>query len=168
MQDLKKNSPFGIYAGHCRKGELAYQVGDDGKPVFYPRVVAPGTGSDRLEWRVSKGSGTVYATTVVHYRDEPPLNVALIDLDEGFRMMSRVESLDPMRVTIGMRVEVRMHAGEGKQPPFPVFVPILTPEPSPQIGRGSSSERAESGAGSGAPFSSGKKGKGRRMAGNAK
>ena len=38
--------------------------------------------------------GTVYATSVMHYRNEPPLNVALIDLDEGFRMMSRVEDID--------------------------------------------------------------------------
>ena len=124
MQDLKKNSPFGTYLEHCRKGELAYQVSGNGKAVFYPRVVAPGSGSDHLEWRVSGGLGTVYATTVVYYRDEPPLNVALIDLDEGFRMMSRVEDIDPLRVTIGLRVKVRMHEGDDKQPPYPVFFPV--------------------------------------------
>ena len=37
-----------------------------GRAVFYPRVLCPFTGSDKLEWRVSKGLGTVYATTVVH------------------------------------------------------------------------------------------------------
>jgi uncharacterized OB-fold protein len=106
-----------------KKGELAYQVAGDGKAVFYPRVSAPGTGSEKLEWRVSKGMGTVYATTVVHYRNEPPLNVALIDLDEGFRMMSRVEDIDAMQVKIGMRVKVRMHPGDDKQPSYPVFTP---------------------------------------------
>jgi uncharacterized OB-fold protein len=125
MQDLKRQSPYGTFIEHCRKGELAYQVCvDDGRPVFFPRVAAPGTGAARLEWRVSKGLGTVYATTVVYYRDEPPLNVALIDLDEGFRMMSRVESIDPMLVTIGMRVRVRMHPGGDKEPPYPVFTPL--------------------------------------------
>ena len=121
---LKEQSPLAVYLEHCRKGELAYQVCiDDNKPVFFPRVVAPGSGSGNLEWRVSKGFGKVYSTTVVHYRNEAPLNVALIDVDEGFRMMSRVEDIDPMQVRIGMRVKMRMHPGDDRQPPYPVFVP---------------------------------------------
>jgi len=163
MQDLKKNSPFGIYLEHCRKGELAYQVTEDGKPVFFPRVVAPGTASGNLEWRISKGLGTVHATTVVYARDRPPHNVALIDLDEGFRMMSRVEGLDPLRVKIGMRVKVRMHPGDEKQPPYPVFVP-LTPDLSPphsqplsQGERGASSPPSPSGRGAGGEGSRGLK-----------
>lgn len=124
MLDLKQRSPYGTYLEHCRKGELAYQVSAaDGKPVFYPRVTAPGTGRADLEWRVSKGLGTVYATTVIYSKNEPPLNVALIDLDEGFRMMSRVEDIDPLQVKIGMRVKVRIHPGDEKQPPYPVFMP---------------------------------------------
>ena len=128
IPSLKERSPLNVYLEHCRKGELAYQVSDDGKPVFFPRAVAPGTGSGDLEWRVSQGLGTVYSTTVVYYRDEPPLNVALIDLDEGFRMMSRVEDIDPLEVKISMRVKVRMHPGNEKQPPYPVFTPTETPK----------------------------------------
>jgi len=124
MNDLKTESPLGGFIEHCKRGELAYQVcTDDGTPVFYPRVVAPKTGNPNLQWRVSKGLGTVHATTVVHNRDAPPHNVALIDVDEGFRMMSRVEDIDPMQVRIGMRVKVRIHPGDDKQPPYPVFVP---------------------------------------------
>jgi uncharacterized OB-fold protein len=67
--------------------------------------------------------GTVHATTVVHAKDKKPWNVALIDIDEGFRMMSRVEDVDPMQVKIGMRVKVRMHPADEKQPAYPVFVP---------------------------------------------
>ena len=94
MQSLLKESPLGVYVEHCKKGELAYQVcTDDNTAVFYPRAVAPKTGSHNLEWRVSKGLGTVYSTTVVHAaKDQPPHNVALIDIDEGFRMMSRVRA----------------------------------------------------------------------------
>ena len=121
MEDLKKKSPLGTYIEHCQKGELAYQVTEDGKPVFFPRLFAPGGG--KLEWRVSKGLGTVHATTVVYGKDKKPWNVALIDVDEGFRMMSRVEEIDPMAVKIGMRVKVRMHPGDAKQPPYPVFTP---------------------------------------------
>ena len=137
MLDLKQRSPYGTYLEHCRKGELAYQASAaDGKPVFYPRVAAPGTGRTDLEWRVSKGFGTVYATTVVYYKNEPPLNVALIDLDEGFRMMSRVEGVDALQVKIGMRVKVTMHPGDDKQPPYPVFTPLLPEEGSPRSGGG--------------------------------
>lgn len=121
--DLMKQSPYGTFLDHVKKGELAYQVGTDGKAVFYPRISAPKTGSTDLQWRVSKGLGTVYATTVVYYKGEPPLNVALIDLDEGFRMMSRVEDIDPLQVKIGMKVKVKMHPGDEKQPPYPVFTP---------------------------------------------
>jgi hypothetical protein len=129
IPSLKERSPLNVYLEHCRNGELAYQVGtDDNTPVFFPRAVAPGTGSGNLEWRISKGLGTVYSTTVVYYRDEPPLNVALIDVDEGFRMMSRVEDIDPLQVRIGMRVKVRMHPGSEKQPPYPVFTPAESPK----------------------------------------
>jgi uncharacterized OB-fold protein len=122
MQSLTEQSPLGKYLEHMKKGELAYQVAEDGKPVFYPRAVAPGTGGT-LEWRVSKGLGTVYSTTAVHYKGEAPLNVALVDMDEGFRLMSRVEDIDAMQVKIGMRVKFRAHPGDEKQAPYPVFVP---------------------------------------------
>jgi hypothetical protein len=125
MQSLKEQSPLGVYIDHLNKGQLAYQVcTDDNTPVFFPRAVAPKTGSTNLEWRVSKGLGTVYSTTAVYAaKDQPPHNVALIDIDEGFRMMSRVEDVDPLAVKIGMRVKVRIHPGDDKQPPYPVFTP---------------------------------------------
>ena len=122
MQNLAEQSPLGKYLEHLKKGELAYQVDQSGKPIFYPRAVAPVTGGD-LEWRVSKGVGTVYSTTVVYYKGEAPLNVALIDVDEGFRLMSRVEDIDAMQVKIGMRVKFRTHPGDEKQQPYPVFTP---------------------------------------------
>jgi Predicted nucleic-acid-binding protein containing a Zn-ribbon len=117
-------SPLAIYQEHLDRGELAYQVSlSDGRAVFFPRVIAPGTGSDDLQWRRSGGKGVVYATTVAYYKGEPPLNVALIDLEEGFRMMSRVEGVPAEAVRIGMRVMLRvLPAGEGT-PALPVFIP---------------------------------------------
>lgn len=117
-------SPYGTYVEYCRRGELAYQCSvQDGRAVFYPRVLVPESGSPNLEWRVSAGRGVVYASTTVYRRNEPPRNVCLVDLDEGFRMMSRVEDIDHGAVMIGMRVRMRMHPGEGNEPPYPVFVP---------------------------------------------
>jgi uncharacterized OB-fold protein len=116
-------SPLALYQEHLDRGELAYQVGD-GRPVFFPRVVVPGTGSTDLGWRVSKGEGTVYATTVALYKGEPPLNIALIELDEGFRMMSRVEDIPAEAVRIGMRVKLRVLPAADGHAALPVFVPI--------------------------------------------
>ena len=119
------DSPLTVYQAHLEKGELAYQWSPEaGKAVFYPRVICPFTGSNRLEWRVSAGLGTVYATTVTHPRDGAPYNVALIDFDEGFRLMSRVEEIAPEAVRIGMRVRFRAHHPGGDDPPYPVFVPV--------------------------------------------
>jgi len=117
-------SPLNTYLAHLEKGELPYQFSPRaGKAVFYPRVLCPFTGSSKLEWRLSKGLGTVYATTVVHPAEGAPYNVALIDCDEGFRLMSRVEDIDPMHVQIGQRVRFRVHRPGGEEPPCPVFVP---------------------------------------------
>jgi uncharacterized OB-fold protein len=118
-------SPLATYLKHLDDGQLAYQVsGPDETPVFFPRVVAPGTGDTDLAWRVSRGDGTVYATTVVYYKGEAPLNVALIDMDEGFRLMSRVEDIAATEVKIGMRVKLRVLPAEESRPACPVFTPV--------------------------------------------
>lgn len=90
--------------------------------VFYPRAVAPETGS-RLEWAELTGLGRVYATTTV--RSKPPAadyNVCVVELDEGPRMMSRVESVPALAVRIGMRVRARIVTGG--EMPFVVFDPV--------------------------------------------
>jgi uncharacterized OB-fold protein len=77
-----------------------------GKFVFYPRVAEPRTGSIDLEWIEATGRGCIYSTTIV--RKAPPTepyNVVLVDLEEGVRMMSRVEGIAPDDVKIGMAVQ---------------------------------------------------------------
>jgi uncharacterized OB-fold protein len=119
-----ETSPYAAYAEHCRRSELAYQVRvTDGAPVFHPRLVAPGQVASGLEWRLSAGLGTVYATTTLHRKGENGYNVALVDLDEGFRMMSCVEGVPPDAVRIGMRVRVAF-AKAPDATPYPVFVPV--------------------------------------------
>ena len=74
--------------------------------VFYPRVLCPHCGADALDWVEPSGMGTVYSVTVVARREEQggPYNVALVDLDEGVRLMSRVEGIAAEDVKIDMRV----------------------------------------------------------------
>jgi uncharacterized protein len=117
-------SPLAHFRDHLQRGELAYQFDTaSGQPVFYPRVLGPSTGTPDLEWRVSEGGGTVYAVTVISPRGETPYNVVLVDMDEGFRLMSRVDGVAADAVRIGMRVRVRVHAAADGAAPYPVFVP---------------------------------------------
>jgi uncharacterized protein len=93
-----------------------------GAVIFYPRAIAPGTGARDLEWIEASGLGVVYSTTVVRKKPpEPSYNVALIDLAEGPRMMSRVEGVDPAAVTIGMSVTARITRQDGQ------FVVVFDP-----------------------------------------
>ena len=111
-------SPLAIYHRHLSAGHLVYQYdARTESAVFPPRVLGPGSGNPALEWRLSAGLGTVHAVTVVHPRDQDTYNVVLIDLDEGFRLMSRVEG----RPAIGMRVRMRAHRPPDGGPPYPVF-----------------------------------------------
>mgnify|MGYP002661412677 CR=1 FL=1 len=116
-------SPLEQYRAFLARGELAYQVDEAGRALFYPRVVAPAGYQGELRWATSRGLGTVYATTFVSPKGEAAYNVALVDMDEGFRLMSRVASMAPDQVRIGMRVKVRVHPAEGDEGPYPVFDP---------------------------------------------
>lgn len=87
------------------------------RSVFYPRMICPHCGSDQLEWFAPSGLGTVYSTTVVRRKAEHggDYNVALVDLDEGVRLMSRIEGIQPDAVAIGMPVRAKVADGdEGK------------------------------------------------------
>lgn len=105
------------YISFLKQGRFMIQrCKDSGRHIFYPRVAEPVTGSTNLEWVEASGRGTVYSTTVV--RQKPPTpsyNVALIDLAEGPRMMSRVEGIAPEAVRIGMKVKARI-VREGDEP----------------------------------------------------
>lgn len=111
---------------------------DNQRYYHYPRERAPGTLSDRTSWREVSGRGVVYSYTVVHqaasraFRDRVPYVLALIDLDEGARMMATVDApIDA--VTIGTRVRVAWRIEEDVT--LPVFV--VDGGASPDAGRDS-------------------------------
>ena len=91
------SSPLAQYQERLARGELAYQVDADGRALFYPRVAAPAGYRGELRWATSVGLGTVYATTFIAPKGESAYNVALIDMDDGFRLMSRVDRFPPSR-----------------------------------------------------------------------
>ena len=97
-----------------------------GKLHFPPRHLCPKCWSDALEWTKSTGQGVVYSFTVMHRAPMPafakrvPYVVALIDLDEGPRMMANILGEDALSTAIGDRVSVcfEERAGGSKVPQF--------------------------------------------------
>lgn len=96
---------------------------DCGHYVFYPRQLCRHCAGTALRFVEPKGTGTVYSTTVVRRKSDSggDYDVSLIDLDEGVRMMSRVEGVAPGQVRIGMRVMARVAMGGAE--PLVVFDP---------------------------------------------
>lgn len=110
-------------------GVFAIQrCGDCAKFIFYPRMVCPHCGSTKLNWEEASGQGEVYSTTTVRRKPERggDYNVALINLKEGVRMMSRVEGISPEDVKIGMSVQSQII--QENDTPLIVFTPQSTGE----------------------------------------
>jgi hypothetical protein len=83
--------------------------------VFYPRSLCPHCGAaGPLQWRQASGRATVHAAVVEHrpelagaaFAQGAPFCVALVELEEGVRMMTNVVGCPPDDVSIGMAVTV--------------------------------------------------------------
>ena len=100
--------------------------------IFTPRLHCTGCGSRDLEWKVSRGEGSVYTFSVVRQNRMPGFidlgaySVAYIDLDEGFRLLSSVIGVkDPTsEIHIGQRVRVEFEDQDEGEYPIPLFRPI--------------------------------------------
>ncbi|MGP4015093.1 Zn-ribbon domain-containing OB-fold protein [Saccharopolyspora sp. 5N708] len=121
IQDAETR-PFwdGIAAGELRLQRCT----DCGSAIFYPRSVCPNCFGDQIEWFTATGRGTVYSYTVAHrafgeFAEQAPFTVALVDLDEGPRMMTRV--VDGDQVRIGDRVELVIARLGADSPEVPCF-----------------------------------------------
>lgn len=102
---------------------LLQRAVSSGTVYFPPRLAEPGTGETDLEWIEASGMGTVYSMTIISQK--PPLapyNVVLVDLDEGARLMSRVDGIDPESLHIGLRVRAMIIEEAG--------TPLLAFEPA--------------------------------------
>jgi uncharacterized protein len=119
------SGPEATYLQALREGRFEIQhCANCRKYVFYPRLACPYCGAARLEWVKPSGRGTVYSTTTVRRKPElgGDYNVALVDLEEGPRLMSRVEEVAPSEVAVGMAVVAQIR-GTSELPAI-VFVPV--------------------------------------------
>jgi uncharacterized protein len=126
MSDIKIEGagPEAMFKAYLAEGKFMLQKSQStGRFVFYPRTIAPATGEDDLVWAEASGNGVVYATTCTRRPADKggESNIALIDLEEGPRMMTRVEGVAPDRIEIGMKVKARVGTLKGE--PAIIFYP---------------------------------------------
>ena len=119
-----------VWFEHCRRHRLMIQhCAACGTSQFPPRSVCKECLAASPDWVEASGRGTVFTYTIQH-RDAPgfagqrPYAVAMVELAEGPRMLSRIVGSDDIR--IGMPVEVRW-ASIGNGFDVPVFVAAEEP-----------------------------------------
>lgn len=111
------------------KGELRVQHCSKCDALFrftHPRC--PECWAGELDWKVAKGTGTLATYSVLHvapfeaFEGSLPYVLALIDLDEGVRMMANIVECAPADVKIGMKLSVIYEDRDGVA--LPQFRPV--------------------------------------------
>lgn len=97
----------------CKANTLtAQRCADCGRLQFYPRRYCTRCLSERLEWNTLSGRGVVYSHSTVFralspaFQNDLPYIVAVVELDEGPRMITQIVGCAPSAVSVGMPVEV--------------------------------------------------------------
>ncbi|QEZ43960.1 Zn-ribbon domain-containing OB-fold protein [Cupriavidus oxalaticus] len=91
-----------------------------GKRFFIPRTHCPVCRSSRYEWVSMTPAGTLYSySEIPSVSGNSGRNVVLVDMDDGFRMMSTVLMPGPGGLEIGMRLTALVDANT--EPPRIVF-----------------------------------------------
>lgn len=118
--------PF--WAG-CSEGRLMLPWCTECKrPHFYPRTFCPHCEATAIEWKQASGKGRVYTFAVVRqpieraFAELVPYIIAIVDLEEGVRMLSHVTSIEADEVRCDMPVVVEFRPYSDKVT-LPTFLP---------------------------------------------
>lgn len=110
------------------QGRLQVQTcGRCGHVQHYPRTLCSTCWSEDLQLVDAAGTGTVLTYTVVHqpghpaWRDQVPFVLALVELDEGPRMISNIVDVPVGHVTVGASVHLTPAPPSKSGPPILVF-----------------------------------------------
>ena len=110
--------PTTVSAPHwegCKRGELLVQRCRECEGyVFIPQPACTHCLSEDMEWVRSSGKGAVYSWTTVYRPQQPsfetPYISAIIEVEEGWHMMTNLVDMPVDAVRIGLPVEVVFHA----------------------------------------------------------
>lgn len=101
-----------------------------------PGPMCMNCGHDKPDWVVASGRGTVFSFVVHHAPKVPgrtlPFVVALVELDEGVRMLGELLDVDPADVAIGLPVEVALMKVDDELT-LPTFLPVRSSGSSPSL-----------------------------------
>ena len=104
----------------ARRGELSLQQCDACQErAFPPRAHCPSCGAAELAWSPVSGRGTVHSYTVAYraphpvFADQLPLVVAIVELEEGPRLVTNLVDCDHGELEVGLPVEVRFEPIDG-------------------------------------------------------
>lgn len=104
----------------CAAGVVRYQrCAHCGAVQLVPRALCAACQSNALAWRDASGFGHVLSHTTVHraptpaFRDEAPYAIALVDMEEGFRLMVNVAGGAAAPIGIGSRVRIGFRTIDG-------------------------------------------------------
>jgi uncharacterized OB-fold protein len=102
-----------IFWDGCKQNKLLYQqCGDCGEIVFFPKMFCSNCMSHNLKWKESKGRGRIYQYTITYdfapmeFMADVPYVLAIIDMQEGFRIMSNIVECEFDKLHSDMEVEV--------------------------------------------------------------
>ena len=103
-----------------------------GKVHHYPRPFCPHCWSEDVRAVPARGTGTLYTYSTVYVNDLAPFKerlpyvAALVELDEGPRVMTTIEGADPEHLRVGMAVTAVFRAVDDGDPDSP-FLTVFTP-----------------------------------------
>lgn len=111
----------------CRAGEIRFQRCDDcGAITMNPSPACSACFGPNLRWEASSGKGTVYSYTVVWRPQTPDFEVpyvpAIVEMEEGFPLMSSIVGCEVEDIEVGMKVEA-MFVAMSDDIALPYFVP---------------------------------------------
>ena len=98
------SGPQAQFTAFLKQGRFMLQRSKTtGAYTFYPRVMIPGSGEIDLEWVEASGCGEVYSCTRIPRKPERGGDycVAIVELQEGPRMMTNIEGVAAETVHIG-------------------------------------------------------------------
>jgi uncharacterized OB-fold protein len=122
----------------ARQGRLLIaECAECGKVHHYPRPFCPFCWSEDVNPVQADGTGTLYTYSTVYVNDLPPFKerlpyvAAIVELDEGPRLMTTIEGTNAGDLRVGMPVTVVFRPVDDADPESP-YLTIFTPtEESP-------------------------------------
>lgn len=123
-QSLSGVGPWAEFQQRLNAGQFCIQQASDGEYFFYPRVNVPGAGGNEWQWVEASGCASIYSISRVPQRPERggDYYVAIVELEEGPRMMTQLRLAADATPKIGDAVMAVIESKKGEESDDAVLV----------------------------------------------